>query len=319
MVRLFVVNIITACLIIIGSVLTAFAQNFGSIKPPVVYSGESSGHRSFLYLGKKSDFFLHEEIVLFNGKISAWETTGKWYQIRGGAFVQLTNAKGFYRLINVGGDKDLYLDAHLSAAQKITVNLKEQPLIPLNFSISGRLHVDEDSFLLEDYDSGVFHSVTLDDISIFAKKCVSLEETGSHVRADVFFLPENNHENALRIKDIQCIQAKKQTNFHNTPHAFTEFATGIRWKFIKNEYWAPNGAYFVFIPNNGKEDGILDVFDGERYETGSYSWLDHRLSLSIKVSDARFADLIKKIDSWQMTGEILELWGDNKILGVLEQ
>jgi hypothetical protein len=148
----------------------ALGAGFPALRTPAVYqgtySGQGSGYRVLLYLGQAQEFVLCEEIPLPNGKVSAWEVTGTWRQIRDGALLHLTNNSHFSRILNVGGRGDLYLDTRLPAAGYVAVSLRRRagadPLPP-DHTVSGILRGAAEDFLLEDADSGVVYDILFDE------------------------------------------------------------------------------------------------------------------------------------------------------------
>jgi hypothetical protein len=106
------------------------AELLPRMEGPAAYAGELSlereSYRAELRLGADGNFILHEELLLPGGKVSGWEHAGLWHQIRDGAFVQLSNAAGLYRLLNVGGGGNLYLSMRFSNGEQHSAVLRRR-------------------------------------------------------------------------------------------------------------------------------------------------------------------------------------------------
>ena len=239
----------------------ALGANFPPLHDSMVYAGEFE-HGEYIYsvllvLGKDQKFLLKEHFALPNGKYSEWEATGKWHQIRKGAFLQLSNQDGLQRLVNVGGSGNLYLGMQWPAGSQITVILRPKPR---------EKHAEE--------------------FSRVALLCAS--------------------------------------NPTIPPRHVLESVAGNRWKItrIDGKTYAPHHApayVLSFLPMLNKNGGTMEFFDGIRHATGGYDLGESRVSLSAKTKNADFAKLIRETTSWYLVGEVLELWGKDKMLAVFEK
>ena len=121
-----------ACFLLLLPPLAAWGAMFPVLSGPQAYIGESKqeneAYTVLMILNKDQNFLLQERFVLPNGKISSWEIVGKWTQVRGGSFLQLSNASHFSRQINVGGTGNLYMGIQLPTGSLVTVPLRPQSI-----------------------------------------------------------------------------------------------------------------------------------------------------------------------------------------------
>jgi hypothetical protein len=105
---------------------------FPVLKAPILYAGEyKQGNEPFLlflHLGEGQEFAMRAKPARHDAQESGWEETGIWYQIRDGAFLQLTSVSGFHRLINVGGRGDLYLGMAMPERAPLSITLRPKNL-----------------------------------------------------------------------------------------------------------------------------------------------------------------------------------------------
>lgn len=121
-----------AAFLLAGLFILAAPQACGAafpvLKAPALYAGEyrqgGGVYHVLLYLGEKHAFVMREKPALPGAGETGWEETGAWYQIRGGAFLQLTGSSGFHRLINVGGKGNLYLGVLNPEGEQLSVTLR---------------------------------------------------------------------------------------------------------------------------------------------------------------------------------------------------
>lgn len=108
----------------------AWGAGFPSLSGPAAYTGEllqdGESYDVLLVLSEDRKFLLKENFKLTNGKNANWEAVGKWRQLGGGAFLQLSNQENFVRQINVGGAGNLYLSMQMPSGALFTVTLRLQ-------------------------------------------------------------------------------------------------------------------------------------------------------------------------------------------------
>jgi len=319
------------CLLVImciGGLLAERAQGaeLPRLAPPVTYQGEYSrdyySYRVLLYLGSMQNFILYEEIALPNGKVSSWETTGRWHQIQDETFLQLTNRSGFYRMLNVGSGANLYIGMHMHTGRQVTVQLQYAKDIDIfEHHMSGKLIIKDGTLFFEDANSGVVHSIVPENIVNDFLKENALEGNGSmfaHTR--VGLEKDKGGLPSLRIKDIQSIPEGKTWELQNTPNYFLDAVAGDAWLITRIGDDELSGIVILsFLPERGKKDGTLEIFDGNRHIAGKYTLRDTRLTLTANVDNKSLGALLKKTESWQLAGEVLELWGAKQLLAVLEK
>jgi hypothetical protein len=127
-----------AVFLLAGLFLLAAPQARGAafpvLKAPALYAGEyrqgDNLFHVFLYLGEKHEFVIREKPAQPVSPETGWEETGTWYQIRGGAFLQLAGASGFRRLVNVGGRGNLYLGMLAPEGKQLTATLRPRDFLP---------------------------------------------------------------------------------------------------------------------------------------------------------------------------------------------
>lgn len=296
-----------------------------ALDAPAVYQGEynknDNDYRILLYLGPLRDFVLFEELTLPNGKVSAWETTGRWHQIYEETFLQLTNGSGFYRILNVGGAGNLYVGMHMPTGRQVTVPLRLAKAGPPEYTALGALNVTKDSLFFEDANSGIAHRVAPEKLVQDFLKGEPLEE-GVPMTVQIRAMPVKDGEGrpALRIKDIRSIPGGKTWDPQNTPNHFLDAVAGSSWRVTRIGDEEPRSLYVLsFFPEKGKIEGTLEVFDGNRHIEGAYTLRDTRLALAAKVADKALGAVLKKTKSWQLAGEVLELWDENHVVAVLEK
>ena len=284
------------------------------------YQRDGQAGSVLLYLGAPQGFLLREEIVLPGGKTSSWETTGKWHQIRGGAFVQLTNDSGFYRLINVGGSGDLYLGMQLPTGMQITATLRPRYETPPEYEVSGELRLSGAKILFDDAASGVTYTVRADDVvTQFLQRNAAENTAVLPVGARIVPAVGGNDLPAVRVKKLWITSLEKNREYDIAGY-FLDAIADKRWKVTRlgDEY--PQATYLLsFVPDQGKTGGRLELFDGGRYITGTYTLHEANLSLSADTADIRFSDLLRYTRSWELAGEVLELWHGKRLLALLEK
>lgn len=290
----------------------------------VVYIGTVSKNqescRVRLYFGDSGAFSLREELLLASGKLSGWEATGLWHQIRDGAFVQLSNNSGLYRLLNVGGTGNLYLGMQFSNGEQGTVILRPQKALPPEYEVSGLLRLKAGKLLLEDEDSGLSHPVLPGDtLAAFLKDSEPGDGAALPVRARVAEEPESGLPPALHVRDIQRIPTEKRRAVADLAGVFLENVAKKRWKLTKvGRDTPPFACQLFFLPGRGRHEGRVDCFDGSRQLSGGYTLWNGELTLSVPGAGEPLAGLLARVRAWKLAGEVLELWDGNMPLALLE-
>lgn len=261
-----------------------YAAEIPKISPPALFTGsahdDSLKISIVLYLDESQEFILQEEMVMSDGNISSWQITGTWYQIRDGAFIQLTNANGYYRLINVGGKGNLYVPSRSPDGTQITIPIQTQSAWLPQYTLDG-------DFSITNHKNNIIYSAVLENIIV---KYLARDTT------------TKSSTNA--IEPLDCVLSD---------------VVGFRWKITQlgkpyQGHIMPPGAYFFFLP-----EGVLDIFDGWTHTTGSYLLNNERLFLSATAGSTLFKELLEHTQYWKLTGEVLELWGEQHILALLEK
>lgn len=291
-----------------------------AISGPLAYQGkhgqEKDAYRVFLYLGKWGDFVLREEAELPNGKVSDWEITGKWHQIRNGTLLQLVNKTGYARTANVGGAGDLYFDVRLPAGERETITLRRCGYDFPAFTMSGTLRADGGGIFLRDAVSGVDHAVP-------KEKPVMDFLAGNRcrepvpVRAAVTPAKTPADRPALHIKAIQAIPALKQYGPKADASSFRESVCGARWRVVRIDQEIRTDAHTLFFSPPEGPGGRVEVFDGLRIVSGIYALQNENMTLSVPGS--LLSGLASRVRSWDLVGEVLELRGEDRVLAVLEK
>lgn len=320
-----------ACLSVvlsIGYALAAYRQSpeLPVLTPPVsyegVYSRDNNNYQVFLHLGVAQGFVLREALTLPNGKVSSWEITGRWHQIRDNSFLQLTNKKGLYRIFNVGGSANLYLGMHLPTGRQITVPLYPVGTDSFEHAMSGILHNSEGRLVFENGDSGVVYGVLQNNsIKSFLKKHVPNEiPPPMAVRVCGTAVVDQKGVPALRIKSIQSISEEKTWAAQNMPWYFLDAVAGNAWLITRIGMENPSSFYVIsFLPEQGRKGGKLEIFDGSRHTAGTYFLQGARLTLNGETVDETLGALFQRTCSWQLSGEVLELWDEKQLLAILEK
>lgn len=292
------------------------------LKAPIIYQGEykqknGSSYHVLLYLGREYDFILHERITLHNKKISSWEIIGRWHQIQDNAFIQLTNKNDFYRVINVGGRGNLYIGIHMPTGKQKTIILhKSEENIP-EYTTTGILTtVDDKSLFFEDKISGITYKIANENI---VKNFMQKQQEQMHVYVKINTTIGKNGYPILQIKDIKN-NSNKISEQKNNQKYFIDTVVGNIWKIVQIKNSQPSNIYILsFSQNKGKKDGILEIFDGKQHIEGKYTLQEAKITLTVTNTDNKLKEVINKTKTWQLTGEILELWDTNNILAVLEK
>lgn len=294
------------------------------LSAPVMYAARHSQENELyqvrLYLGASHEFVLHEELTLANGKVSGWDVTGRWHQIRGGTFLQLTNNSDFFRLVNVGGSGDLYLGMRLPAGKEIAVILRRTDETLEQYTMAGNLRLAGKDIFLEDVDSGMVYSVLPGKaVAAFYREHAAENQAALPVRATVTPAGSGASGPALHVHDIRSGPGKKWTA-RGTSDLFSRLIAEKQWMVTRIGPDVPDMAYMLsFYPEKGEKNGRLEVFDGSIHRAGAYSLQGDGLSLSVETTDDRFAGLIRQTRSWRVTGEVLELWDERQVLASLEK
>lgn len=126
-----VVLLAGACVVLLTCcACRAGAVEFPCLEGPALYAGERAvgkkAVRVLLRLEASGDFILREETTCAVGGPSITETVGLWRQIRSGTLLQLSNAGGLSRTLNVGGTGDIYLGLNLPGGERVTVPLRRR-------------------------------------------------------------------------------------------------------------------------------------------------------------------------------------------------
>lgn len=304
-------------------------QASGAVLPrlegPAGYAGklglERENYRAELYLGPAGNFVLHEELLLPGGKVSGWEHTGFWRQVRGGAFVQLSNAAGLYRLLNVGGGGNLYLGMQFTNGEQRTAVLRRKAAAPVEFTFSGLLRPSDKETLLEDSDSGLtYRAVPGEALTAFLSGSQLAERSALPVQARAVEVPGSGLLPALQVRDIRSIPPEKKRASRDLAGVFLENVAGRVWQVTRLGDNAPAVVMRLrFEPGRDRREGRLEFFDGSRHLAGSYTLWNAELTLSASCEEPLNA-LLRRTRSWFLTGELLELrGGQEEPLALLEQ
>lgn len=293
------------------------------LEGPATYMGEHREENEtrgvLLFLGKNSWFALRERVILPNGKVSLWETTGKWHQIRNGELVQLTNRQGFYRILNVGGSGDIYQGTQLTAGKPVVLVLRPATVDSPEYEISGVLRVAGTGLTLEDEDSGIAQSVLPGDaVDAFLQgRDPASAKDGFPVQVTAA-ISRDARDPALRVREIKDIPAKKQPSYDAAGY-FLDTVAGSRWKLLRLGADEPPPCVVSFRPDQGKQGGAMELFDGIRRTAGKYTLRGNDIAFSVAVKDARLAGLFRQTRSWELAGDVLELHGEKGLLALLEK
>lgn len=298
----------------------SYCEEIPRIKSPVVYVGafqDTIAHSIVLYLNEFQEFVLQEEVTMQNGKTSSWQTTGTWYQIRDGAFIQLTNRNGYERFVNVGGNADLYFSIQSFQREHITVPIYAEDIDPPPYQLQGDLYISKQNIFLKNYENNISYRISPETI---VKKFIesygdNLQQPIS-VHADVEVAKNTGKASVLRIKNIQSINTQNSLKTKELLPVLLDTITGYRWEMIYCSLGdrIPFGAYFFFLP-----DGSFDVFDGVTHETGQYVLNGKKISLTASVKSPLFRVLLEQAHTLNIVGEVLEIWGEHRVLAVLEK
>lgn len=299
---------------------TSYCKDIPQIKAPVVFTGafqNSITHNIVLYLNEFHEFVLQEEVSLENGKVSLWQTTGIWYQIRNGAFIQLTNENGYERLVNVGGNGDLYLSTQSLHQGHITIPIYKENIAPPVYQLQGDLYISDKNIYLRNRENNISHIILPDNnINEFIESNKDKQESLLSIYADIEVVRDRGKTSVLRIRNIKRISEQKRLEIQESSGVLLDAITGYKWKMVDWNFGVqiPSGAYFFFLPG-----GNLDIFDGFTHVTGQYVLNGKKISLSASVKAPLFQTLLTQARSLKITGEVLELWGDNCILALFER
>lgn len=126
-------------------------------------------------------------------------------------------------------------------------------------------------------------------------------------------------DSALHAKQIQSIPPKIRDDDY-TPGYFLDTVVGKRWKVTSLVEEPLSEVYVVaFIPGKKRHAGKLEVFDGMRRVAGTYALEDCKITLDFGNADKQLASLAGKVQFWQLAGDVLELWNNNRIVALLEK
>ena len=305
-------------------------QAFGAkalphLEGPAWYAGElrleRESYHARLHLGPCGSFVLHEELVLSRGKVSGWEQTGTWHQIRGGAFVQLSSPSGLYRMLNVGSGGNIYLGAQFSSGELRTVVLRPCPAAPVAFSLSGLLRSQDKAVLLEDSASGlVYRSLPGETLTALLADSPLAEHGALPVRATVTTGSCSGSLPEVHVRDIQRIPPEKKRASRDLGVDFLKNVADGTWQSTRVGNGTPGDAFRLrFVPGRVRTEGRVECFDGSRWLTGSYTLWNAELSLSISDNKSPVAALLARVNAWRLAGEVLELRNGYERLALLEQ
>jgi len=118
--------------------------------------------------------------------------------------------------------------------------------------------------------------------------------------------------------------ATDSANPETPPDHVLDVAVGCTWKVSQfgDGAFVPRHAppYMLsFLPSADEQSGEIEFFDGMRHGVGKYALRGSELALSATTQEGGFARLIRETKSWNFAGEVLELWGKDRLLAVLEK
>jgi len=124
------------------------------------------------------------------------------------------------------------------------------------------------------------------------------------------------------IKEISRVALVDKTTQQTPPKYVLRAVAGSRWKVtrLSGALVPHHTPYMVSFPDNvNNHSGRIEVFDGITHVVGSYTLQKSGLSFSVATKDSGFTKLMQETTSWDLTGDVLELWGKDKMLAVLEK
>jgi hypothetical protein len=323
--------LLSAIVLLLLAPAPAFAAELPAMLARTHYVGEirheGGGYRAHLYFGLNGGFVLREDAELANGKVSGWETTGEWRQIRGRAFVQLTNSAQ-RRLLTVGGEGALYLEARLPSGAQATVALTlREPgdnVRRLEFSLTGKLRLRQGKALITDDETGIVYQCEAGEAS--AQALVQGDDAASalpvHARLGLVADAEPSPTAALlRLEPIQETR-RWEAQALNPAEDFLRDIAGKPWMITRMGAEAPPRRLLVaFRPDRAKRSGTVELVDGGSRLRGNFALQGREISFSAPETRAmrkELARLLHETRTWRLVGEVLELWGEEGRLALLE-
>ena len=312
-----------ATLLMLSATAQAAVKTLPELQAPAVYKGEYA-HKKGVYrvtlLLEDAIFVLDEETTLSNGKKNTQQIRGKWHQIHDDALLQLTNRSGFYRRLNVGSAGNLYLGIPLASGKQGTVVLvQQQDAPPATYALEGTLRLTLGGAVVLDMLSGTEH--LLQGNNLLATFVKTLDGgKGSAPFVHVVVRQERKGKNALRVLELQRIAVPASRFLQSTPNGFQDGVAGIYWRLIRLEQRkALDRSVLLFKPAQGQATGQLELREGASLVTGTYALHDEALTLKMKEGHASLSRMLRRVKSWRMYGEVLELWDDNRQVFLLEK
>jgi hypothetical protein len=290
---------------------------------------EGGSYRAHLYFGLNGGFVLREDTELSNGKVSSWEITGEWRQIRDGAFVQLTNSAQ-RRLLTVGGEGVLYLEARLPAGGQATVELRlrepSENSRRLEFSVNGKVRFVDGQALLSDDETGIVYHLNADCAlpEALRRQLQAAETPALPVRARLGLTADAAPSPKAALLDIRQLPEEQrwETSPQNPADDFLRDIAGRPWKITRMDGEKPRHFFVLaFQPDPARQSGKLELFDGYSRLKGKFALRGREISFSVPKARGmhkELAGIIRKTRTWRLVGEVLELWGKKGRLALLE-
>lgn len=125
-------------------------------------------------------------------------------------------------------------------------------------------------------------------------------------------------------EELERLALNDSVNPETPPEHTLDIAVGYTWKVSQfgGGAFVPRHAppYMLsFLPSANEQSGEIEFFDGMRHGVGRYALRGSELILSATTQEGGFARLIQETKSWNFAGEVLELWGKDRLLAVLEK
>jgi hypothetical protein len=293
------------------------------------YKHQGGSYRAHLYFGLNGGFVLREDTELRNGKVSSWETTGEWRQIRDGAFVQLTNSAQS-RLLTVGSEGALYLEARLPAGVLATVALRlrepSENNRRLEFSVNGDVRFTDGKALLTDAETGIVYHLDADCAlpDALADGLPDVDAPALPVQARLGLTADAAPSPKAALLDLRRLQSEQrwEARPQNPAEDFLRDIAGRPWKITRMDGERPRHFFVLaFQPDPARQSGKLELFDGYSRLSGKFALRGREISFSTpKALGMRkeLARIILETRTWRLVGEVLELWGKKGRLALLE-
>lgn len=270
-------------------------------------------YEALLRLREGHWFILHERLTLPNGIAEEKSRTGLWRQVDGGALLQLVNRAAFVRKLNVGGENALYGEVQRLGVRPLTAAFRVVEDKALPFEISGWLSWENESPVLRDAATDKLFALHAD------PRLEELARAGASFQVQVWV---EDDAKALRLLRLEKATPREAGRKIQREDFFATTVDGAHWR-ISAKGLPPLFATFLSkdaaqgtVEITGQGVGLRAAY--KTHEAGMTLHVEeNRISLSQEA--ATLAELLNKVQHWDVEGDVLVLSRETETLCILEK